>query len=686
MITLRLAVRMAYSPDPRARWRQLSVIASLFLGTLMLLTAASVTAGVARSESDLRHRSPVWAAPDESPALVVRARAIIIDGAQVPVTWLEPGERPPAAGYTTVPPGLDRLPGPGEMVLSPGLLSQGIDASSLGMLPSRAGAGGGPAIGADGLATMSEPLIYARPREGQSLGREGALLAFRGYGPQGPAEPTGWTTQPPLIGWDIAPFGVVLLLLIPALVVLGLGGRALSPTRTARAATLMRLGVATNRVRWLLALETASLAVPGAVLAFITWWFAVSRTTTVPMVGTVLKQGTFALPLIVTLPVVLVAIGLASAASGMVRSATGRRGSRSVHWWELLPLVAGVLMVVSAWVGRFSGTLLGIGTMVLFVGVLLATPLLTALLGAAMSRHRAPRLWLAGRQLTFSPRNSARPAALLGALTLLGCSSVAVYGTLLDGRLDGTSNRNASIAYVDWVGAENTTWSEVIAAAASVDAAALPVHRDSDGQTSVNLADCAPSGASACSAIRSGRPLALLESSGIQTSERAGPVDTEAAVIIKDKPLADSTLYQALAPIAPALNIRELTPSTLAAPLYFKWLLVAWLVTTAALSLAVLREVGDRVMRLTWTDRYTMIRAGLRPVEIISISRASTLVPLASGAVLGFLAGCLVAFSGRTNRITVVDLPALTAYLLVAVLTSAATALFVLRLLRDRTP
>lgn len=682
MITLRLAVRMAYSRDLRARWRQLSVIASLFLGALMLLIAASVIAGVARSEADLRHRSPVWAAPEEPPALLIRARAIIVDGTQVPVTWLEPGGRQPGPGYTVVPPGLDRLPGPGEMVISPGLLSRGIDAPSLGMRSSTAGAGGGPAIGADGLATMSEPLIYARPREGQSLGREGVLLPFRGYGLRGPAEPTAWTTQPPLIGSGIAPYGVVLLLIIPALIVLVLGGRALSPTRTDRAATLMRLGVATSQVRRLLAVETASLALPGAVLGFCAWWLLVASTTNVPMVGTVLKEGTFALPLTITAPILLGAVGVASAASSVV--STRGRAPRPVRWWEMLPLIAGAALVVLAWVGRFSGTMLGVGTVVLFIGVLVATPPITAVLGSAMGHHQAPRVWLAGRQLAFSPRNSARPAALLGALILVGCSSVAVYGTLLDGRLEGTPSAGTVVSYVDWVGAGNTSWADVVAAAASMDAAVLTVSHDAAGTVSANFDDCAPAASRACTVLRSEASLALLESNGIETTRQIGSLDPEAALVVSDARMTDASTYQAFAAIAPALNIRQLAKTELAAPLYFKWLLLAWLVTTGALSVAVLREVGDRVMRLTWTDRGIMVRAGLRENELVSVTRVSTLIPLGAGAFLGFCAGCLVAFSGRTNRITVVDLPALTTYLLVAFLISAATALFVLRIVREK--
>ena len=267
MTMLRMALLMAWSREPAARWRQAMVIVTCLMASVCALTSLSIVKVSSRADDVSAGRSLHWADDGRPAPLVASARSLTVEGHQWPVLWLEErGDYPAAARLA--PPGLRRLPAPGEAVLSPGLLARGVTAESLGMRHSDAGTGAAGAIGDEGLQTRSEILVYAAPSVGRSLGEGGALLRLRGYGGE-PGAAIEYDPDLPTLGES--GFGALLLVLMPAAYAAISGARAVSPVRSSRSTVLFRLGISPRRVRIILAIEGLILGCVGTLVGVVVW-------------------------------------------------------------------------------------------------------------------------------------------------------------------------------------------------------------------------------------------------------------------------------------------------------------------------------------------------------------------------------------------------------------------------------
>lgn len=675
MTLLRLGFRLALAKDPRQRWRQLSVIITSGICALCFLLAGGVVHAAQQSDERIAGRSPTWATDAASTKLKISLRGMTLDNNyQFSVVWLEP-----AAGSegdpSIVPPGLARLPAPGEAVLSSGLHARGLDARDFGFKESMAGTGPGHAIGRAGLSSESEGWIYARPAPGRTLGEGGALLPLRGF--------TNSMNRAGLEASNLVPtgtegrVGVLWLLMAPGLALAVTGGRAFSHVRDERAATLARLGIHLNRIRLLLLLETAYLSFIGVAGATTFWFATLENSQHIPLTGVVLQPGALSLPLTTGLSLAGLAVVLTATSASIRRIASepGSRRSSTVAWWHVLPFVSALAMMTSSRFlpeGSIAARALLFGGLILtFIGLPLALPLLVLRVARRMSQSSDSKRWLAGRRLIDRVAPLSRPASAVAMLIFLSGGAFAVYGHMIE--VDQTPGSNAPLARytANWRDVRPTDLARI--RERLPEAQVLPTFGQGPARFAVfsscravimavkpvNLPACQGDGIPADTARRfqglTGVSPRLMTATGNPSSD--GEI-----LIIAPLQTTDLKVMQAMAPIVPAVNItrvaRPKPPAT-----GVGWLVAGWVAASFILSIALLREVGDRALA-SFEEDDRLQRLGLSEAEIATIQRWTLIPPVVTALPAGYAAAAAFALFGYylgftanyVGRITVVAL------------------------------
>lgn len=691
MTTLKLASRLAFTRDVRQRWRQLSVAGAGFIVALLCLASAGMAQAARQSDERISDRSPVWAQGPGDAVLAMSARGMELDGfGQFPVVWLEPTpghESDPA----TIPPGLNALPGPGEAVLSEGLVEAGWDATDFGLMPSRAGSGEHGAIGRQGLATRSEGLVYARPGPGRSLGSEGAILYSQGY-PGDASNGINFETVPEVPRTSQSMLGVAWMLLAPGAFLLFSAVRALSLVREERAQTLWRFGISSMRIRGLLAAETSMLLAVGVLPALALWLGVLGKATSVPMTVALLMPNALSVTPIAALVVgvFVVVVGAASTAFGRIRGRTVRSDARTVRSWHAIPLlVAFLMMAIGPWLPPSSGARLYLlfgGLLLTFASLPMAMPALVARLGWQLGRATHPAVWLAGRRLSLRSANLSKPAAMVGALVFVAGAAFAMYDRLVAPEENFGSAAPFSAYHVDWRDARP---GDAQAAARASDAlVVIPLTGEDTQQPVGHLGSCAqlqPWAKSLGQPCRSGssslsdaftRRFQALTGLTLQLGEAA---DAKSVFVVADKQADSRVVMKALAGQLPAVNISELGGSSKTRDARAGWMLFGWTLATLVLVAALVREVGDRGLA-SMRDIGHLLRLGLRREEISSSYRWSLFPPVALAIPIGFLGAVLFALLGYELGITIGNLTRIALVAVIAGLVSLVTFGVVLRL------
>jgi hypothetical protein len=696
--TLKLAWRLAYSRDARQRWRQVSVVLATFAATAIALLAVGIASLAHESDARIAGRQPVWAVDTQGSAipgaiLRISARALTTKQfGQFPVVWLEPlpgHEGDPG----TVPPGLSRLPAPGEGVLSQGLVEQGLRAEDFGLKSSSAGVGAQGAIGQVGLSTLSEGWIYARPAPGRSLGEDGAVLLSKGYLSNG--EGISLETIPEVPTSGATRVGVAWMLLAPAAFLLLSAARAMSGVRDARAQTLWRLGVASRRIRALLAAETALLALAGALPALALWVLVLNRATTVPLTVATLKTGALAFPLWMAVATILGTVALAAFAAvvGRIRDRSIRRDARTVRSWHAAPLVLAFLMMgIGPWLpptSQLRQGLLFAGLLLTFVALPMALPTVVAHVGSLLGRSGRPAVWLAGRRLKLRSANLARPGAMVGALVFVAGAAFAIYDHLVASENNVGSNAAFSTFTVSWRDGKPTDLATARALAPNFTVLAVAsdnnVGPGPDGSMippKVYFHDCAELARWAdrvpLPACNAAGEVTAQATNYFQTLTRSTPVigaPPDAAqndvFILAAKGTSSQDVMKALATL-PAVNINQIGGLSKVRDPQAGWMLAGWTLATALLAVALIREIGDRGLA-SMQDVSHLLRLGLRRREIETSYRWSLLPPVAVAIPIGFVGAVLFALLGYELGFTVNDLARIGAVAVIAALVSVAT-------------
>ncbi|CCH29643.1 FtsX-like permease family protein [Actinosynnema sp. NPDC047251] len=416
--------------DPRGRVAALLGGATTAVGVLLVLWLVGAPAALDARESRAAWRSAT--AGEGQGALTVATTRDEFGG-----RWIERFDVTSAGGAVPVPAGIPRLPGPGEVLLSPALaaLVREVPAERLGRrFP-------GAVVGEVGGAALRFP---------------DELVAIVGH----PHGTVAGTPRRDLVGAhrpDAADVGMLSLLskvglvvlVVPCLVLVASAGRLTAARRARRLAALRVAGATPGQALRLTAVEAAVGAVPGSVLGAVAAGPASRWAAEVPWGGGTWFPADFApSPLTAGAVAVLASALLVGAAVlGHVRQRTVRRdaaplgpgrwglGRRGTGRWG----VAGRLLFALVAAGVFgagvvAAEVLGprhhhVAVLVGLAGVVLALvvagPVVTALVGRVVLRgRRGAWALLVGRRLATRPVAAFRASA--GVLVAVFTGSLAL--------------------------------------------------------------------------------------------------------------------------------------------------------------------------------------------------------------------------------------------------------------------
>lgn len=658
----RLARGLALSANPRQRWRQVSIVFSAAVATVALLVTAMMAAHLLVVDDHLDARRPNvggTAVADWGKSMPILPEGL----GQIPIQWISPDpghENDPSL----VPPGLDRLPAPGEAVISPGLARHGLTAEDLGLRPSDAGTGEGGTIGDDFLISRSEGYAIARPPEGQKLDQD-FVKRISGYGPGEARVGYVETTLDAPAGVPGA-VSVLALVFLPALLLLGTAARAVGGVTRERAERLWRLGVSAASIRRVVVLETGVLALLGAVSGALAWLLILSWRTSWPGNDAVLlpaARGSWWMPAVV-IPLT-VGVAVLWATTARVVPQVRRSG---VRWgdWAILPLIAafvclGLAVPLPELLGQknadLSMQLLMVGAVLVIAGLPLGLPVLARWVSGLFARSGNPTRWLAAKRLGGGSARLARAGAFVGILVFIIGSEVSLYEGTGGGPAFAESGGSAKVWTAYWADAPEGFVGTLQERAEQAGGRVEPNRQGTGG--AVVFRDCAAAEdffgtqvpAKQCGGVGTdgARAVARVSEVLIGDPTRHAPSD----YVLVSGPLdwngADALrLFQGST--EPVL-MQKLGPDTDFQHPGTDWMRTGVLAASLLLLLGMLRVLGDRAIETTGEHR-ALERAGLHPDEAARTTVVATLLPVALAVPIGVAAAYLFAYVGGTAEYT----------------------------------
>ncbi|MFF9274034.1 FtsX-like permease family protein [Streptomyces griseosporeus] len=360
------------------------------------------------------------------------------------LTLLDPlGSRPmtrvfiaPGSEHIPPPPGLDTLPQPGDLFVSP-LLHDALrrERGLSQLLPGKESG----IIGPRGLAHPDELYAYVGV-PGDKLKNGHALTSF---GEPYPSRPTVEDGTLDIVRFTLA--GVVLL---PLAVFLSVCARLSAAARTRRLAALRLLGLSTKGVQRVNAGETVAAAVLGAALGLSAYELINQMVSRVGLPGFKWypSDGTLTLPTVlvclVGCPVLAWFVGRASARKAARNPLAVRRSAveKPPNKWGLLPLVPGLGIVIGYCVAgamghapqdtEVSSVLMPLAVVLLGAGLVMSLPVFSRALARRIARGTGSlTLGLAMRRNEVEPGGALRVAT---GLVLLVYAASLVQGVLIE--------------------------------------------------------------------------------------------------------------------------------------------------------------------------------------------------------------------------------------------------------------
>ena len=348
-----------------------------------------------------------------------------------PITVIDVAATGPDA---PVPPGLSRLPRPGEYFASPAL------AHLLRVTPRAELANRYPGreAGVIGSAGVPNPdsLIVVIGYLPQQLGGDPEAFQITTISESNPSNAEQY-----LVVLAVA----ALSLLFPVLVFIGAATRLSAARREQRFAALRLVGATPRQVSTIAVVEATISAVAGVALGFALFGVIRPALQHVTMVGEPFAPGDLSLS---ALDVVLIAVGVPFAAAAAARIALRRvvrspLGVRSrvapnpPRSMRLVPLAAGLIWMSALAIVHHSdgkGIVYAdfIGTLAMMLGLVIAGPWLTSL-GARFASKRTKRtdVLLAGRRLADNPRAAFRSISGLVLALFVTSATIGVVSTIV---------------------------------------------------------------------------------------------------------------------------------------------------------------------------------------------------------------------------------------------------------------
>jgi FtsX-like permease family protein len=376
------------------------------MGTALLAVAIGAVHGWDAREDRVGRRTGDVVAGAGAPVALMRTTRDAAAGRavhRVDVAAVDPG--------APAPPGLPRIPAPGEVWLSPAL------AQLAGRLP-------------------PDELAHRFPAPAGLIGDAGLmgpdeLVAVVGRAPADipdavPVAAFGATPSDLLMIYRQLTYVAAALLVFPVASLLGASARLTAARRAERLATLRLLGASTGQVTVAAVAEVTLIAVGAAVAGVALQWAAAPALAAIDLGGSEwfaadVRPGPATAAGIVAGVTVL---AMLSALGGMREVVIGplgvvrRQRPGSARLLRLLGLAVGVVVFAAANGARqvapaaLVGLVFGVGVLAMFGAVSLIGPLVVRLLGTGMARSaRNPAALLAGRRLLDDPRGAFRPLA-----------------------------------------------------------------------------------------------------------------------------------------------------------------------------------------------------------------------------------------------------------------------------------
>ncbi|MEU6758803.1 FtsX-like permease family protein [Streptomyces sp. NPDC046685] len=424
---LSMGVRFAFGGGREGWTRTLFTGIGVGLGVALLLITTALPSALAvryeRDDARSTTRAPSAAQPGPD-TLLISAANQTYRGRDVGGAYLK-AEGP----HAPVPPGLTRVPGPGEMAVSPALRRL-LDSPEGTLLRERLGWPVGEVIGDAGLVGPGELLFYAGNDSLHQAGPEDyRVQRITGFGAGEEAEPL----DPVLMLLVVLTF---VALLLPVAVFIAAAVRFGGERRDLRLAAIRLVGADTRTVRRIAAGEALGGSLVG--LALGVGFFAAGRA----LVGSVTlrQRGVFpadldpspwlALLVALVVPAAAVAVtlftlrGVVVEPLGLVRRTVPRR--RRI-WWRLLLPLGGLGLLVPLTGGGdgedFNQWQVSAGVALLLVGITALLPWLLERLVALMSGSGPVSWQLAVRRLQLSGGPAVRlvngiAVAVAGAIAL----------------------------------------------------------------------------------------------------------------------------------------------------------------------------------------------------------------------------------------------------------------------------
>ncbi|GHH36929.1 FtsX-like permease family protein [Lentzea cavernae] len=323
-----------------------------------------------------------------------------------------------------VPPGLERLPGDGEIVVSPAL-AELLASPDAGLLKPRFPQKVIGTISQAGLIGPHDLLFYA----GDTTIAEDESNRVYAFGK------TYERQAPEPILWMLSLVGIVVLL-FPVLVFVGVATRLAAAQRDRRLAALRLVGAAASRVRLIASGETLVGALTGLVFG-IGFFFAarpladdISIAEVAIFPADLLPTPELAALVLVAVPVLAVLTSLFAMRRTIIEPLGVVRHQKPVRrrlWWRLVPTVAGIALLVSQFgaIGdkdsRFQFYVIA-GVVLLMLSIPVMLPWLVERVVSWM-RGATPALQLAVRRLQLDAGTAARvvggvAVVLAGTVTL----------------------------------------------------------------------------------------------------------------------------------------------------------------------------------------------------------------------------------------------------------------------------
>jgi hypothetical protein len=444
---IRLGLRLAVAGGREAVVRLTIIAAAVAIGVGLLLTTISGVHAV--NSQNARYawlntglvKNPANAgAPAADPALW-RPRRDYFHG-----TMLGRIDVAVTGPDSPVPPGLPRLPAPGEFYVSPELhdLLRTTPADQLGdRFPGREAG----VIGTAGLPAPNSLLVVVGNTPAQLAGQPNVHQVNR-IETRDPSDCQGCQVGTPAAGIDLILSVVTAALIFPLLMFIGTATRLAAARREERFAAMRLVGATPRQIAVLSAVESTLAALGGAIVGFGLFYAFRHGLAAIPFTGEPFFPGDLSITL---LDAVLVLVGVPFGAAVAARIAlrrvqisplgvTRRVTPKPPRAWRLLPLAVG-LGELAYFVGRRPETTDGqvraylSGILLVMVGLVVAGPWLTMVGSRALAgRAGRPAALIAGRRLADNPQAGFR--AVSGLMLALFVTAVAtgVITTLTSNR------------------------------------------------------------------------------------------------------------------------------------------------------------------------------------------------------------------------------------------------------------